>query len=73
MTRTNAYFILVYGLIVIGGGVFGYLKAGSLPSLIMGTTFGLLLLCSGWFLLQKSTLAHFASVALSGILGLFFT
>jgi uncharacterized membrane protein (UPF0136 family) len=72
MTKLNAYFTLVYGLIVIAGGAVGFAKAGSMPSLIMGTTFGTLLLCSGWFMLGQSTLAYFASVALSGILALFF-
>lgn len=50
----------------------GYFKAGSLPSLIMGLIFGSLLLCSGWVMTHKSSLAYFASVTLTGILTLFF-
>lgn len=70
--KTNALVISVYALIVVAGGVFGYIKADSLPSLIMGISFGLLLLASGWAMLKKSTLAHFSAVTLTAILALFF-
>lgn len=70
--NTNSLIIFTYGLIVMAGGVIGYMTAGSIPSLIMGITFGLLLLGSGWALTKKSTLAHFSAVTLSTILALFF-
>lgn len=70
--KTNACIIFAYSLIVIAGGIIGYTTAGSVPSLVMGLAFGLLLLGSGWAMLKKSTLAHFSAVTLSAILALFF-
>ena len=35
---------MVYGALVLLGGVFGYLKAKSKPSLIMGSSFGIALI-----------------------------
>ena len=70
--ETNAYFILVYGVIVIIGGLMGYSMAGSLPSLIMGSSFGLLLLFCGWAMLRNSTFAFYSASALAAVLALFF-
>lgn len=70
--KTNALVIFAYALVVVTGGIIGYTTVGSLPSLVMGLSFGLLLLASGWAMLKKSTLAHFSAVTLSAILALFF-
>ena len=45
--RLPGIVILVYGLFVLGGGIFGYATAGSMASVIAGSTFGLGLLASG--------------------------
>ena len=37
-------YFLVFGLLTLVGGVMGYVKAGSLPSLIAGSVAGLLLI-----------------------------
>ena len=39
--------ILLFGFIVLGGGIIGYTTAGSMASLIAGSAFGLGLLASG--------------------------
>lgn len=48
------YFI-VFGLLTIAGGIIGYVKAGSLPSIIAGAITGVLLLIAA-FLLPENRL-----------------
>jgi uncharacterized membrane protein (UPF0136 family) len=38
--------LLIYALVMLGGGIGGYVSAGSLPSLISGIVSGILLLAS---------------------------
>jgi uncharacterized membrane protein (UPF0136 family) len=49
MDPTSIYF-LIFGALTIVGGVIGYVKAGSLPSIIAGAITGVLLLVAGWIL-----------------------
>jgi len=49
MDATSIYF-LIFGALTIVGGVIGYVKAGSLPSIIAGAITGVLLLVAGWIL-----------------------
>lgn len=49
MDATSIYF-LIFGALTIIGGVIGYVKAGSLPSIIAGTITGILLVVAGWIL-----------------------
>jgi uncharacterized membrane protein (UPF0136 family) len=49
MDGTQLYF-LIFGALTIIGGVIGYVKAGSLPSIIAGAITGVLLLVAGWIL-----------------------
>ena len=49
MNATSIYF-LIFGALTIIGGVIGYVKAGSLPSIIAGSITGILLLVAGWIL-----------------------
>jgi uncharacterized membrane protein (UPF0136 family) len=49
MDATAIYF-LVFGALTILGGVIGYVKAGSVPSIIAGAITGILLLVAGWIL-----------------------
>src|SRR6266702_7632591 len=43
LTPVKIYFI-VFGVLTIAGGILGYVKAGSLPSIIAGSITGVLLL-----------------------------
>ena len=46
--NTTSLIVIVYALLVIVGGVLGFVKAGSRPSLIGGLVGGLALLAAGW-------------------------
>ncbi len=43
-------FFIAFGILTIAGGVMGYVKANSLPSLLAGGIAGLLLAVGGWLL-----------------------
>lgn len=74
-----ALVVLIYGVLVIAGGVMGYVKASSIASLISGGVAGLALVASGvammkgayatgwWvsFIVALLLLGRFGSVALS--------
>ena len=59
MDATKLYF-LVFGALTIVGGIIGYVKAGSLPSIIAGAITGVLLLVAG-FLLSEHRAAGLAT------------
>lgn len=46
--ETTALIVIVYGFIVLAGGVMGYVKARSAPSLMAGLAFGIALIVSGF-------------------------
>jgi len=71
--KFNAIIVLIYGLMVLLGGLVGYLLADSLPSLIMGSICGAFLFASGIGLYRTSILAFFTALTVSGLLTLFFT
>ena len=43
------YFI-IFGILTIAGGIIGYVKAGSAPSIIAGSITGILLVIAAWLL-----------------------
>jgi uncharacterized membrane protein (UPF0136 family) len=49
MDGTRVYFF-VFGALTIVGGIIGYVKAGSMPSIIAGAITGVLLVIAGWLL-----------------------
>src|SRR6266852_720377 len=49
MDPTRVYFF-VFGVLTIIGGVIGYVKANSVPSIIAGSITGILLLIAGYIL-----------------------
>ncbi len=46
--QTVAIILWVYGALVLAGGVMGWVKAQSRPSLIAGVAFGTALIAAGW-------------------------
>jgi uncharacterized membrane protein (UPF0136 family) len=46
------YFI-IFGILTIAGGIIGYVKAGSMPSIIAGSITGILLVIAAWLLPEQ--------------------
>ncbi len=67
----TAYIVLIYGILVAAGGVMGYARSRSMPSLISGLLFGILLIgCSAFMLnddIRATYVALVFSLALSAI------
>ena len=64
--------VIIYSIIVLAGGLIGYLKADSLPSLISGVVFGAALFTCGMGILKSNATAFLFSIALSFVLTAFF-
>lgn len=50
MLDLTKIYLFVFGVLTIAGGVMGYVKAGSMASIIAGSISGLLLLVSGYLI-----------------------
>ena len=70
--KFSGYTVLIYGLFVLTGGLIGFLKANSLPSLIMGASFGIGLMVSGRAILRNSLFSVYIAIGLAFILTVFF-
>lgn len=70
--RFTGITVMIYSLIVLAGGLIGYLKADSLPSLIAGSVFGAILFAGGMGILKNNVIAFFSALAASGLLSVFF-
>ena len=66
MEATKIYFI-IFGLLTIAGGVVGYVKAGSVPSIIAGSITGVLLLIAA-FVMPEHRVAGIATALIVSLL-----
>lgn len=64
--------ILFFGLLVLGGGIIGYITAGSMASLIAGSAFGLALLVSGLGVLRRQKMGFIFAPLITFLLTVFF-
>ena len=71
--NTPALIVIVYAVLVIVGGVIGFVKAASRPSLIGGLVGGLGLLTTGWGISKAQAWGLPAALALTLALLVFFT
>lgn len=71
--RFMPWVVLVYSLIILGGGIAGYSISQSWPSIIMGSISAILLICSAIAMFNNSVLGYFAAIGISFILAVFFT
>lgn len=67
-----AWLCFVYSSIILAGGVFGFLKAGSIASLISGVLFSTLLMITGLSLLKGFEFATHSALILTAFLTIFF-
>jgi len=67
MDPARIYF-LVFGALTIVGGIIGYVKAGSVPSIVAGAITGVLLLIAGFLLPQHRAIGLAAAFFVSLLL-----
>jgi uncharacterized membrane protein (UPF0136 family) len=67
MDATRLYFF-IFGALTIVGGVIGYVKAQSVPSIIAGTITGILLLIAGFILPQQRAVGLVMALIVSVLL-----
>jgi uncharacterized membrane protein (UPF0136 family) len=66
--QTTAAVAIIYGLLVLAGGLMGYRKARSTPSLMAGLSFGIALVVSGFYVWHGERMGLKAALALSSAL-----
>jgi uncharacterized membrane protein (UPF0136 family) len=71
--KKTAWVIFLYATLVLAGGLTGYIRSGSNPSLISGVVFGILLFISAFLMLKKNIYGYFSSFFLALILEGVFT
>lgn len=71
MDVTRTYFF-IFGVLTIVGGVIGYVKAQSVPSIVAGAITGILLLIAGFILPQQRTAGLVIALVVSLLLALQF-
>lgn len=64
--------LLIYGFFVLIGGIIGYIKADSLPSLVMGITFSFLIAFAALGMLYNKEWGMILAKVLATFLLLFF-
>ena len=64
--------LITYSALLAGGGLFGYLKAGSLPSLIMSSIFAILVLLSIYLNKEYPAIGYKATYGILAFLSVFF-
>lgn len=69
----SAWITLIFGFLVLIGGIMGHIKAHSRISLISGILFGVLLLLSSLGLFRGMKIGAYGALALTFILLLFFS
>lgn len=70
--RFNGIITLIYALLVVIGGMIGFIKANSVPSLIMGMIFALGLLLSAVAMAKGIKFGYYFAMALAAVLTVFF-
>lgn len=71
--KLPAAIAFIYGILLLIGGIMGHIKANSLPSLIMGTTFAVLIIACAIAMIKESVLGYTCAIVLSVLLTAFFT
>lgn len=70
--KISQWVVLIYGLLILVGGMIGFAKAHSAPSLIMGISFSIVIFLSAWLMFKGNKLGNTIAMVCSGLLTLFF-
>jgi uncharacterized membrane protein (UPF0136 family) len=65
--------VLIYGVLILIGGIIGHIKAGSQPSLVMGIAMSVLLLLSSFAMYKEKKFGYYAAIVLAFFLDAFFS
>jgi len=66
--QTTAMIVWIYGVLVLVGGVMGWVKAKSKPSLVSGLIFGVLLILEGYRIWQGIAVGVTQACVTTGLL-----
>lgn len=70
--KPTGWIVLTYALLVFLGGIFGYVKAGSTASLIMGVAFAVALSTSAFAMFNEKKIGFTTAIITTLILAAFF-
>jgi len=70
--KLNSVLVLFYAILVLTGGIIGYVKAGSLASIGMSGTIAAILIACAWGIYQNNLLAFYGAFACTAFLSAFF-
>lgn len=70
--KLSGWTLLIYAILILAGGIVGYVKAQSSASLIMGTLFAAVIALCSYMTFAKSRAGAFLALAASGVLAAFF-
>lgn len=71
--KTESYVSGIYALLVFLGGMIGYFTSHSLPSLIMGTAFSILMFICAYGIFKSCMYSLYGAMVLSTLLMFFFS
>lgn len=71
--KRAAWITLIYGILVLAGGIMGHIKAASTASLIMGGLFGILLIICSFGIFRNQLFPAYVGMLLTFLLTAFFT
>ena len=71
--KITATLVLIYGLLITLGGTIGYIKGGSIASILSGGSFGLALILCSHFISKGRIGAQYVALALTFLLDGLFT
>lgn len=73
MKKSSATVVLIYGVLLIVGGIMGFVKAGSQISLILGALAGAAAILSAWGMYRKKKAGLYAALILAFVIDALFT
>ncbi len=71
--KITATIVCVYSLIILIGGIVGYMKAESIPSLVSGLVFSVGLFLCSYAISKGKLMAQYAALGITFVLDGFFT